>query len=147
LDIEKFEEAGSKGEEHMIDRIDHTALVVSDMARSIDFYTGTLGFRIVKELDLPGRKLVMIALGDDLASKIELIRYGETDLSDTVPVERTTLGLRHLALHVDDIASSYQTLVKAGVEMEPEPPFQRPDGPPIAFGHDPDGVLLEFSEL
>ena len=131
----------------MIERIDHTALVVSDMPRSIDFYTGTLGFRIVKELDFPGRKLVMIALGDDPASKIELIRYDETDLSDPVPLERTPLGLRHLALHVDDVAASYQDLIDAGVEMEPEPPFQRLDGPPIAFGRDPDGVLLEFSEL
>lgn len=131
----------------MIDRIDHTALVVSDMARSIAFYTGILGFRIVKELDFPGRKLVMIALGDDPASKIELIRYDETDLTDPVPVDRTPLGLRHLALHVDDISASHTSLVEAGVEMEPEPPFQRPDGPPIAFGRDPDGVLLEFSEL
>jgi lactoylglutathione lyase len=131
----------------MIDRIDHTALVVSDMDRSIDFYTGTLGFRIVKELDFPGRKLVMIALGDDQASKIELIRYDETDLTDPVPVERTPLGLRHLALHVEDVAATFQALSNAGVEMEPDPPFQRPDGPPIAFGRDPDGVLLEFSEL
>ncbi|MEJ2413603.1 MAG: VOC family protein [Anaerolineales bacterium] len=131
----------------MIERIDHTALVVSDMAQSIDFYTGILGFRIVKELDFPGRKLVMISIGYDLASKIELIRYDETDLSDPVPVERTPLGLRHLALHVDDVAATYQDLIEAGVEMEPEPPFQRPDGPPIAFGRDPDGVLLEFSEL
>jgi lactoylglutathione lyase len=131
----------------MVDRIDHTALVVSDMDRSIDFYTGTLGFRIVKELDFPGRKLVMIALGDDPASKIELIRYDATDLTDPVPVERTPLGLRHLALHVEDVAATYQALSTAGVEMEPEPPFQRPDGPPIAFGRDPDGVLLEFSEL
>ena len=131
----------------MFDRIDHTALVVSDMARSIDFYTGTLGFQVVKELDFPGRKLVMIALGDDPASKIELIRYEETDLSQPVPEERTPLGLRHLALHVVDVAAAYQALVQAGVEMEPEPPFQRPDGPPIAFGRDPDGVLLEISEL
>lgn len=131
----------------MIDRIDHTALVVSDMDRSIAFYTGTLGFRVVKELDFPGRKLVMIALGDDPASKIELIRYDETDLSNTVPAERTPLGLRHLALHVKDVAASYQALVEAGVKMEPEPPYQRQDGPPIAFGRDPDGVLLEFSEL
>lgn len=131
----------------MIDRMDHTALVVSDMARSIDFYTGILGFRVVKELDFPGRKLVMIALGEDPASKIELIRYDETDLSDPVPLARTPLGLRHLALHVGDIAAAFQALVEAGAEMEPEPPFQRPDGPPIAFGRDPDGVLLEFSEL
>lgn len=131
----------------MFERMDHTALVVSDMDRSIDFYTGTLGFRIVKELDFPGRKLVMIALGDDPASKIELIRYDETDLTDLVPAERTPLGLRHLALHVNDVAASYQALIEAGVEMEAEPPFQRTDGPPIAFGRDPDGVLLEFSEL
>jgi catechol 2,3-dioxygenase-like lactoylglutathione lyase family enzyme len=131
----------------MIERMDHTALVVSDMAQSIGFYTGILGFRIVKELDFPGRKLVMISLGYDLASKIELIRYDETDLSAPVPVERTPLGLRHLALHVDDIAATYQDLIELGVEMEPDPPFQRPDGPPIAFGRDPDGVLLEFSEL
>ena len=131
----------------MIDRIDHTALVVSDMERSINFYTGRLGFRIVKQLDFPGRMLVMIALGDDPASKIELIRYDETDLNDPVPAERTPLGLRHIALHVDNVASAYQTLIEAGVEMETEPPFQRPDGPPIAFGRDPDGVLLEFSEL
>lgn len=131
----------------MIERIDHTALVVSDMSQSIDFYTGILGFRIVKELDFPGRKLVMIALGDDPASKIELIRYDETDLSDRVPEARTPLGLRHLALHVDDVSAVYQALMDAGVEMESEPPFQRPDGPPIAFGRDPDGVLLEISEL
>lgn len=131
----------------MIERIDHTALVVSDMARSIDFYTGTLGFRIVKELEFQGRRLVMIALGNDPASKIELIRYDETDLSAAVPVERTPLGLRHLAFHVDNVAAAYQFLVEAGVEMEPNPPFQRPDGPAIAFGRDPDGVLLEFSEL
>ncbi len=131
----------------MIDRIDHTALVVSDMARSIDFYTGILGFRVVKELDFPGRKLVMIKLGEDPASKIELIRYDETDLSMTVPVERTPLGLRHLAFHVQDIGAAHTALGEAGVEMLPDPPFQKPDGPPIAFGKDPDGVLLEFSEL
>lgn len=131
----------------MIERIDHTALVVSDMDRSIEFYTGILGFRVVKELDFPGRKLVMIALGEDLASKVELIRYDETDLSNTVPVERTPLGLRHLAFHVQDIKVVHNALGEAGVKMLPDPPFQKPDGPPIAFGLDPDGVLLEFSEL
>jgi lactoylglutathione lyase len=136
-----------KGENDMFERMDHTALVVSNMDRSIDFYTGILGFQVVKELDFPGRKLVMIALGSDPASKIELIRYDATDLNQLVPEERTPLGLRHLALHVTDVGEAYNTLIEAGVEMEKDPPFQRPDGPPIAFGRDPDGVLLEFSEL
>ncbi|MFC9518070.1 VOC family protein [Nocardiaceae bacterium NPDC056970] len=34
--------------------INHLALVCSDMQRTIDFYSGTLGMPLVKTLDLPG---------------------------------------------------------------------------------------------
>lgn len=131
----------------MIDRIDHVGLVVSDLSKSIDFYTHLLGFQIIKELNFPGRKLVILARGDDKAAKLELLRYEETDLDITVPSERTLLGLRHIAFHVSNVAMTFERLNAEGVEMLPEPPFQQPDGPPIAFGFDPDGVLLEFTEI
>lgn len=131
----------------MIDRIDHTGLVVSDLSGSVDFYTRVLGFKVVKQLEFPGRTLIMLAKGEEHAAKLELLRYEETDLSIPVPEERTPLGLRHLAFHVQDIRAAFQDLLDAGVPMLPDPPFQKPDGPPIAFGLDPDGVLLEFSEL
>src|SRR3984893_2651579 len=34
--------------------INHVALVCSDMARTVDFYTNTLGMPLIKSLDLPG---------------------------------------------------------------------------------------------
>jgi len=34
--------------------INHVALVCSDMARTVDFYTNVLGMPVVKSLDLPG---------------------------------------------------------------------------------------------
>ncbi len=34
--------------------INHVALVCSDMARTVDFYTNILGMPLIKSLDLPG---------------------------------------------------------------------------------------------
>ena len=131
----------------MIDRIDHTALVVKNLPRSLDFYTRVLGFQIARRLEFPDRELVMIALGDEPAAKLELLRYDATDQSDSVPDDRTRLGLRHLAFHVSDVRATYERLAEAGVRMQEDPPFRRPGGPPIAFGYDPNGVLLEFTEI
>jgi lactoylglutathione lyase len=131
----------------MINRIDHTALVVKDLDRTIDFYTRILGFHVARRLAFSDRELVILALGEAPAAKIELLRYDATDPSDSVPDDRTRLGLRHLALHVSDVSATYEHLVTSGVKMQADPPFRRPGGPPIAFGYDPNGVLLEFSEL
>ncbi|HEX2402990.1 MAG TPA: VOC family protein, partial [Mycobacterium sp.] len=34
--------------------INHVALVCSDMARTVDFYSNVLGMPLIKSLDLPG---------------------------------------------------------------------------------------------
>lgn len=131
----------------MIERIAHSAIVVSDMKRSIDFYTQILGFQIVRELKFSDRELVILSLGELPSAQLELLRYDATDLSNTVLEDRTILGLRHLAFYVKDLKSTYDRLVEVGVEMQKDPPFMRAGGPPIAFGFDPDRVLLEFTEI
>jgi catechol 2,3-dioxygenase-like lactoylglutathione lyase family enzyme len=131
----------------MINRIDHTALVVSDLPRAIAFYTQVLGFEVSRRLEFADRELVLLSLGENPAAKLELLRYDATDKSSLVSEDRTILGLRHLAFHVSDVAAEYDRLKKEGVPMLADPPFQKPDGPPIAFGYDPDGVLLEFTEI
>lgn len=131
----------------MINRIEHTALVVKDLDQTIDFYTRVLGFQVARRLQFPDRELVMLALGDEPAARLELLRYDATDPSDSIPDDRTRLGLRHLAFHVSDVSAAFDHLSAAGVRMQDEPPFRRPGGPPIAFGYDPNGVLLEFTEL
>ncbi len=131
----------------MIDRIDHTALVVSDLEREIRFYIETLGFEIDRRLEFPDRELVLLNRGEGPSAKIELLRYEATDTSEEVPRDRYRLGLNHLAFHVSNVVRTYEALQEKGVEMLPDPPFQREDGPPIAFGRDPEGVLLEFTEI
>jgi catechol 2,3-dioxygenase-like lactoylglutathione lyase family enzyme len=131
----------------MIDKIDHAALVVSDIDRSVDFYTRILGFKIVRQLKFADRELVILGLGEGQSAKLEILRYDATDLRNQVPDDRTLLGLRHLAFHVQDLKATYDKLIEVGVEMQGDPPFLRPGGPPIAFGFDPDRVLLEFTEI
>lgn len=131
----------------MIDRIAHVALVVKDLSKSVEFYTHRLGFRVERKMEFSDREFVILSLGEPAAARIELLRYDDTDMSKTVPAERTLLGLRHFALRVQGVASLYEQLKGDGVEMLPNPPFQQPGGAPIAFGRDPDGVLLEFTEI
>lgn len=131
----------------MIERIDHAAIVVSDMQKSIDFYTQNLGFEYIRNLEFADRELVILALGQKPAAKLELLRYDATDAALHVPEDRTILGLRHLAFHVSDIAETHALLGEKGVKLIEDPPFQKEDGPPIAFGMDPDGILLEFTEI
>jgi methylmalonyl-CoA epimerase len=128
-------------------RIDHTALVVGDIERAIRFYTETFGFEIDRRLSFADRELVVLALGEEPAAKIELLRYDATDLSQGVSRDRSRLGLNHIAFRVSDVVSLYESLSEKGVEMLENPPFQQENGPPIAFGRDPEGVLLEFTEI
>lgn len=130
----------------MGNRIDHVGVVVSDLERSVGFYA-RLGFQVERKMEFPGREIVILTSGGPDASKLELLRYAETDLSQTVPADRTLLGLRHLAIHVADVSATFERLGREGVRMLPDPPFQQAGGPPIAFGLDPDGVLLEFTEI
>lgn len=95
----------------------------------------------------PGREITIMCSNGDAHAKLELLRYEQTDLDDRVPEDRTGLGLRHLAIHVSDIGSAFAALAREGVVMLPDPPFQQSNGPAIAFGMDPDGVLLEFTEI
>jgi catechol 2,3-dioxygenase-like lactoylglutathione lyase family enzyme len=128
-------------------RVDHTGLVVSDIEQGIRFYTETFGFEIDRRLAFSDRELVVLALGEEPAAKIELLRYDATDVGQGVSRDRSRLGWNHIAFRVSDVAGLYQSLLEKGVEMLENPPFQQENGPPIAFGRDPEGNLLEFTEI
>jgi glyoxylase I family protein len=130
-----------------IQYFDHAAIVVSNLETSIKFYTELLGFKIIKRLKFSDRELVLLQLGDNPSSKIELLQYSATNQNIKVSFDRTLLGLRHIAFHVDNIQDTFLALSSSGVRMLENPPFEQSNGVPIAFGYDPDGVLLEFTEI
>jgi len=151
----------------MISAIDHMNIVVSDLERSVKFYTEVLGFEKVNSVHLEGdwidsivglkgvvADLVIIAAPEG-ELKIELFYFkspiGESIRSNTLA---NTIGLRHFALRVDDIQASYNKLKDAGVKIVSEPATVPQNVAPqsnvrktMYYFQDPDGVLIEIAEI
>ena len=151
----------------MIRAIDHINIVVSDLERSVKFYTEVLGFEHVNTVHLEGDWIDSIVglngVNADVAfivapegePKIELLCY-KSPMGDSIPANSSgnTVGLRHIALRVDDIQASAQKLKDAGVKLLSEPIMvpaslapQNPVRKTLCYFHDPDGVLLEIAEF
>jgi glyoxylase I family protein len=125
-----------------LNRIHHIAIIVSDYARSKDFYTRILGFNIVQETYRRERDSYKLdlALRDDYV--IELFSFPTPPPRVSRP-EAT--GLRHLAFEVDDLDATVAYLDTHGVVSEPIR-VDEITGRRFTFIQDPDNLPLEFYE-
>ncbi len=96
--------------------IDHINIVVSDLEKSVRFYTELLGFRESKRAHLEGEWIesivglkgvvadVAFILAPAGEPRIELLCY-KTPKGEAIPANSfaNTIGIRHIALRVDDI--------------------------------------------
>lgn len=146
--------------------IDHINVVVTDLARSVKFYTELLGFRLTREATLEGewidrivglkgvRGRVAYVVATAGEPRIELLCY-DTPVGENpaVNARANTVGLRHFALRVDNIAAMTATLRAAGVEVFSDP-VKVPGGvvqhdqgeKTLVYFLDPDGVIIELAE-
>jgi glyoxylase I family protein len=150
----------------MIRAVDHINIVVTDLARSVRFYTELLGFRLVKEARLEGewidrivglkgvRGRVAYIVAPAGEPRIELLCYDAPPGEHPAANRRAnTVGLRHIALRVDDITAMAAKLRTAGVELFSEP-VKVPAGAvkheqgekTLVYFVDPDGVILELAQ-
>ena len=150
----------------MLHGIDHINIVVADLGRSVEFYTGVLGFVKTKEAFLEGdwidrivglqgvRARVAYVMAPAGEPRIELLCYeapkGEAVAANSRP---HTAGLRHIALRIDDMAGMIARLKAAGAKIFSEP-VRVPGGvvkhdageKTLVYFLDPDGVILELAE-
>lgn len=122
-----------------ISGIDHVAIVVSDMDRAVEFYTGVLGLKLVSDGRTRGgdRKTfigssgrVLIALTEDKS------RRKEASAPEACPVN-------HIAFRVPDLERLSGKLRESGVRFVEEK--VSPDGKTKAYHFlDPDGLELEI---
>jgi glyoxylase I family protein len=151
----------------MIRGIDHLNIVVSDLARSLAFYTKLLGFTQTKEAWLEGEWIERIVglkgvraravfivppAGDP---RIELLHYA-APAGVSLPQNSlaNTHGLRHFALRVDELDTVVAKLKAAGVEIWGEPTpvpggvveFDTGSTKRLVYLLDPDGVIVELAE-
>jgi catechol 2,3-dioxygenase-like lactoylglutathione lyase family enzyme len=102
----------------MFKRIDHVEIVTDQLDRTVQFYTGVLGFT-VKARDRIERSglgvpidLVYLDLGGTV---VELIAYEGTQVDPAPQTEH--LGYRMIALEVDDMQKTADYLRSKGVDI------------------------------
>ncbi|HOP17807.1 MAG: lactoylglutathione lyase [Gammaproteobacteria bacterium] len=122
-------------------RILHTMLRTGDLDRSIGFYTGLLGMRLLRKKDYPDGKFTLAFLG-----------YGEE--SDNTVIELTYnwgvdhyeigSGYGHIAIEVDDVYQAAADIRARGGKILREAGPMNAGTTIIAFVEDPDGYPIEL---
>ena len=123
-------------------RFAHTMFRVLDLDRSLQFYTGTLGMKLLRKSDYPEGKFTNCFVGYDAEDKVAVLELTH-NWDQTEPYDKGN-GWGHICLEVPDVYATCERLEKAGAHIS------RPPGPMlhgttvIAFIDDPDGYKIEL---
>lgn len=122
-------------------RLLHTMLRVGDMNRSVAFYTGVLGMKLLRTTDRPDQKytLAFVGYGDERDSSVLELTYN-------YGVDRYDLGTAygHIAIGVPDVYKSCDAIRAAGGKVTREAGPVKGGATVIAFVEDPDGYKIEL---
>jgi len=124
-------------------RILHTMLRVGNLPRSIDFYTGVLGMKLLRTTDRPEQKYTLAFVG--YADEPE---QAVLELTHNYGIDKYDLGTGygHVAIEVDDAAAACAAVrAKGGVVTRDAGPVKG-GSTVIAFVQDPDGYKIELIE-
>ena len=122
-------------------RILHTMIRVGDLDKSIGFYTGVLGMKLLRRKDYPDGKftLAFVGYGDESdTAVIELTHNWDTKSYDLGN------GFGHLAVSVDDAYKACAAVKAGGGKVTREAGPMKHGTTVIAFVEDPDGYKIEF---
>ncbi|MCD0449123.1 VOC family protein [Actinocorallia sp. API 0066] len=119
-------------------RYAQSKIVVSDIEKSVAFYTTVLGFTEVHRIEFTGPDVIEVVLaGADGKPSLVLIA------GDALPVHSGQASWTNVVLNVDDAAAAAEELKAAGHELAFEPPLSV-GGVTITIAVDPDGYLVEI---
>lgn len=124
-------------------RLGHLAVTTRDMEKSLDFYTGVLGFERLFDMLHPetGKPwIVYVSMGN--GQFIELFYGGETDN----PWNSGLRGFNHICVIVDDIHAAAKKIADASYPID-RAPRQGVDGNWQFWITDPDGIRIEFMQI
>jgi len=144
-----------------VKKVDAIGLTVSEMNRSVKFYSEVLGFRKVSDVELVGGKyeqlegifglhirVVRMQLGDEFIELTDYLTSGGRRIPEDA--KSNDLDFQHIAIVVSDMEKAYDRLRKFNVEYVSTSPQTLPKTIPGAEGikafyfHDPDNHNLEL---
>lgn len=144
-----------------VSRLHHTGLTVTDLDRSISFYSNVLGCEVLAMQEKQGGYLAAIVGYPDAHVRmahlqlpgsdhvIELFQY-LTPLRESFSLEPAKTGITHLCFVVRDLNALYQRLRNAGIDSFLSTPVAIDTGVNRGgmglYFRDPDGIYLELFE-
>ena len=137
--------------------LDHAAISVADLDRSIAFYRDVLGLEVTRIIECPperglGRVVGMPGCAARIAHlesgpvMLELFQYLKPE-GKPIPPDHTQAdhGLTHIGFSSTDVRADYERLKKLGVRTFGEPVEFRP-GVWLFYFYGPDGEVCELRE-
>ncbi len=148
-----------------VKNLDHVAVTVSDLERSLPFYKDIMGLKEIERHLLEGETISTMAGKPEVV--MQVVRLASPDTPDILvdlqqyikpkgEIANAALGMAnhsHFCFGVDDIDATYDELRKKGVEFISAPvSFDLGEEweygvVKVVFFKDPDGFILELMEL
>lgn len=142
-------------------KVDAVGITVSDLDRSVKFYTEVLGFKKVSEAEVQGdeyeklqglfgirMRIARLQLGDEFIELTDYLTSGGRSIPEDF--KSNDLAFQHIAIVVSDMEKAYAQLRKFNIEHVSTGPQTLPVSIPEAAGikafyfHDPDKHKLEL---
>ncbi len=122
-------------------RVLHTMIRVGDLERSLGFYTGVLGMKLLRRKDYPDGKftLAFVGYGPETEQAVVELTYNW----DTKKYDLGN-GFGHVALEVDDVYKACEDIKQRGGKVTREAGPMKHGSTVIAFVEDPDGYKIEL---
>ena len=126
-------------------RMLHTMVRVKDLDRSIAFYSGPLGMKLLRREDFPEGKFTLAFVGYS-PEKNEAVIELTYNWDQEVPYALGE-GYGHVALGAHDICKVCAELEAKGANIPRKPGPMKHGTTHIAFIEDPDGYKIELIDL
>ncbi|SDO33554.1 lactoylglutathione lyase [Paenibacillus sp. yr247] len=125
----------------MIKKVEHVAIIVKNIEKSIQYYSDMFGFTLRKTGKNSRREMAFLKLDNHPGFEIELIL-------DIIPQgDYADKGIvNHLAFTVDNIQEAIQYYRGKGIVFHSVEPNNAFDGAKTIFFNGPNGELLQFVE-
>jgi catechol 2,3-dioxygenase-like lactoylglutathione lyase family enzyme len=144
-----------------VTKVDAVNITVKEMDRSLQFYTGVLGFKKISDREYKGEKteqlqgifginmrVARLQLGDEFIELTDYLTAGGRSIPEDA--QSNDLFFQHIAIVVSDMDRAFLQVKTNGVEFVSTAPQTLPASIPAAAGikafyfHDPDNHNLEL---
>ena len=131
-----------------ITAVNHIAVVVEDMEKSLLFWRDALGIQLHELRDVPAEQS-QVAFLPVAGAEVELVMPTTSDSGIAKYLAKRGQGMHHLCLEVDDIEGMMSQLKAKNIRLINEEPRTAADGKRYAFIHPEStgGVLVELYQI